>query len=314
VKAGRTPTVLSEIPKREDSLFKSFAEMEKVISALANRDAIKIFYAAGGGIRSSTEAIKELGLTQKRYYTHLRNLTEAGLIQKGEEAYQQTTLGKICYKLGEAFRNALSQRDRLDLVDRLGKAKNISIEETEEIMRAILKQANIGLDGRLTDFVGPVRVADTWEKVVNDVGEHLERAQESVYFASPYFDVRTAEAILRVFQRGVKLYGLYGSKEGLLEKAQIVMRTFVSQPQMLKSLFKLMASPDLNIRTVDLPYSFMVVDKKYGMIEVTKPYTNAFSMAFFFHDEKLCGRLIETFEMLWQRGSQMDTFFNKFRK
>ncbi|MEM2936221.1 MAG: hypothetical protein QW231_03495, partial [Candidatus Bathyarchaeia archaeon] len=86
MKAGRIPTVLSEIQKKEDSLFKSFAEMERVISALANQDAIKIFYAAGEGIRSSTEAIKKLGLTQKRYYTHLRNLTEAGLIQKGEEA------------------------------------------------------------------------------------------------------------------------------------------------------------------------------------------------------------------------------------
>jgi len=294
----------SQILKKEDSQFKSFAEMEKVISALANQDAIKIFYAAGEGIKSSTEAIKELELTQKRYYTHLRNLLEAGLIQKGEEAYQQTTLGKICHKLGEAFQNALSQRDRLDLVDRLGKAKNISIEETEEIMRAILKQTNISSDSRLTDFTGPVRIADTWEKVVADVVEYMDKAKESVYFATTSFDGRVAESCLRAAQRGVKLNFLT-DKETISNKLQML-RMLLSEPKTLKFFFEYLSSPDFRIRFLDIPYSFIVVDQKYSMIEVTHPYTHAFSMAFLFHNEKLCERLIATFEAMWRRGQEME--------
>jgi uncharacterized protein YbaA (DUF1428 family) len=306
--------ITSEIRKKEDSQIKSFVEMEKIISALANVDALKVFYAAGEGIKSSTEAIKTLGLTQKRYYTHLRNLMEAGLIEKSGETYQHTTLGKISHKMGEAFQNALSQRDRLDLVDRLGKAKNISIEETEEIMRAILKQANIGSEGRLTDFTGPVRVADNWEKVVYDVEEYLDKAQDDVYFATRYFDIRTAEAIMRTFQRGVKFYALWGSKEPFIEKAKMVMRTVIFNPKMLKSFFKFLSSANLNMRIVDIPYTFIVVDKKYAMIEVAKPYTHAFSMAFFFHNEKLCERLIETFEMLWKKGTEVGSLLDMISK
>jgi len=296
--------ITSEIQKKEDSLFKSFAEMEKVISALANVDAIKIFYAAAEGIKSSTEAIKEMDLTQKRYYTHLRNLTEAGLIEKGEEAYQHTMLGKICYKLGEAFKNALSQRDRLDLADRLGKAKNISIEETEEIMRAILKQANIGSDGRLTDFLGPVRVADSWEKVVHDTMEYIEKTKEIAYLATQYFDARTIEAVVRAAQRGVRLNCLIGSKETVTLSMQML-RVTLGTPNLVKFFFDFVRSPQIRVRYVDLPYTFFVFDGKYAMVEIVQPYTKAFSLAFFFHNEKLAGRLIENFEALYRRGSDL---------
>jgi len=299
VKAGRTPTVLSEIQKKEDSLFKSFAEMEKVISALANQDAIKIFYAAGEGIKSSTEAIKTLGLTQKRYYTHLRNLTEAGLIQKSEEAYQHSTLGKICYKLGGAFKNALSQRDRLDLVDRLGKAKNISLEETEEIMRAILKQANIS-----PGVIIPVKMYDTFEQVVKEINDHLENAENTGYFATKYFDSRTIEACMRASQRGVQFKVLLDKSLsiGMREKMKFL-STLFSDLRMLKHIFDFDRMFNESARYVDLPYTFIVIDAKHGMIEITNPLTNKFYVAFFFQDEKVCERLLENFRMLWERGS-----------
>ena len=303
MKAGRTPTILSEIPKREESLFKSFAEMEKVISALANVDALKVFHAAGKGIESSTEAIKELGLTQKRYYTHLRSLMEAGLIQKSEEAYQQTTLGKICDKLAEVFQNALSQRDRLDLLDRLGKAKNISLEEAEEIMRAILRQANIS-----PDVISPVKMCDNWEQVVKETNDYLEKAKETVYFATKYIDIRTVEALMRAIQRRVEFQSILDKSlytDSIKGKIKFMV-TMLSHPTMVKSFYDFASVAKETTRIIDLPYTFFVIDAKYGMIEITNPLINTFYVAFFFQSEDICKKLIDNFSMLWKRGAIME--------
>jgi hypothetical protein len=49
----------------------------------------------------------------------------------------------------------------------------------------------------------------------------------------------------------------------------------------------------------------VVVDRKYSMVEVAKPFTKSFSLGFFFHNEKLSERLIESFDVLWEKGSEV---------
>ena len=307
------PIQVTEV-QREDSQAKAFAELEELFSAAASVDAIKIFFAAKNGIKSSTQAINELDLTQKKYYTHLKRLIDAGLVERNDGAYRHTTLGKICFKLTEALITATSQKDRLDLVDRLTKAKNITVEETEEIMRTILKDTNIVPGERISDILGPVRMADTWEKVVQDVTEYINQAEENVYFATQYLDTKVVEAIFGASNRGVKLNFLISDKNQISSGMKILISSLFTNPKALKSLFSMLTSPVLQVRTVDIPYTFIVVDRKVAMVEVTKPFTKAFSLAFFFHNEKLCERLIESFNILWDHGTEIGKLFDGFMK
>jgi len=277
-------------------------EIEKILTSLANRDAINIFKEAKNGITSSTKAIKELKLTQKRYYTRLGQLIEAGLIEKNEDAYQQTLFGKLCFSLGEKFQEAIIHRDRLDLMDRLNKSSSISQEETKQISRALSTGSIGGLTE--TDLISNVRVAHSYERLVSDVIEYVNNAKEKIYFATKYFDVRVSEACLRTLEKGVEMVFLSGDPEEVTNRIN-VLRTMITNPKMLQFFFTFIISPDFKVRYVELPYTFIVIDGKDAMIEVTKPYTEAFSMAFFFSDEKLSERLIETFEALWKRGSDM---------
>ncbi len=282
-------------------------ETKEILSSLSNVDSLKIFQMAKDGIQSSTKTIKELKLTQKRYYTRLNQLIKAGLIEKNMNTYKHTILGKICFKMGETFNDLLLNRDQLDLMDRLNKSKSLSLEETKEIARAISKGS---MESFGESLISDVRVADTYEKLVNDVIEYIEKAEEKVYFATKYFDVRVSEALLRSIKKGIEMTFLSGDKEDVANRVK-VLRTMISKPRMLKFFFEFINSPDFRVRYVELPYTFIVIDGKYAMIEVTKPYTNAFSMAFFFNDEKLCEKLIETFEMLWKRGSDMTEILDK---
>jgi len=290
--------ITSEIQKKEVSQLKSFAEMEKVISALANQDAIKIFYATGEGIRSSTEAIKRLGLTQKRYYTHLRNLMEAGLIQKGEEAYQHTMLGYICYKLGEAFESALTRRDRLELMDKLKKSKSISLTEREEIAHAILKDNIISFADLFGGGMGSVGIVQTFEDIKVGVRRLIEKAEKNIYLATRYTDPSVTETILNCVNRGVEMYFLDGDKKNLSSKMQML-RLVLSNPGKIRLFYQLLHSPNVHAKYADLPYGFIVVDGKYVGIEIVKPQSDEFFIGLFFENETLARKIVEVFDVLY---------------
>lgn len=297
----------SETSEKEE-LSSTFAEMEGILSSLANQDALKIFRAARDGIASSTKTIKELGLTQKRYYTRLNELMKSGLIEKNEDAYQHTMLGKLCYQLGEVFGKALGQRDRLDLLDKLKRSKTITLEETKTIAQALSTGGASGLSG-VESLVGSVRMVDSYEQLVQETVGLLEKAEKEVYFATQYYDFRVVEAFLRAMKRNIKFSMLYSVKDPA-ERLQTVMRMLLSHPALLKSFIEVLKSPDLKLRLAELPYTFLVVDRKYAMIEIAKPYTEAFSVAFILESGNICEKFVETFNSLWRRGSKVDSLLD----
>jgi len=301
--APSTPITKVEKEGSQDEILK---HLERIFSAGSSLDALKIFYAAEKGIESSTQAIKELNLTQKRYYTNLKRLIDVGLVEKIDGKYAHTTLGKIVYKLMEALKGALDQKDKLELVDRLLKAKSLSVEETEEIMRAILKDANIIPGERITDILGPVRMADTWEKVVQDTIEYIRKAEDTIYFASSYFDVRVSEAIAKACERGVKTYLLTSRKEDIKKRLREALSSLLINPHAFKTFLSLLNTSNLKVRYVpEIPYSFFIIDEEVAMVEVKLPYSQSFALSLFFYNRRLCKKFMEAFSPLWERGINM---------
>jgi len=274
--------------------------LEKVLSALAHSDAIKIFNEALNGIESSTRVIKKLGLSQKRYYTRLNELIKAGLITKEGEVYKLTMFGKLCYKMGERFVEVLGKYDKIALMEKIRQSKSLSLEEVDSLSRILAKDIIDTFD--VTSILEFVRVADTWEKVVDYTVEYLDKAKEAVYFATQYFDIRVVEAFIRALRRGVKMIVLNGELESFTSRMQIV-RSMIFNPKALHFFIETLNSPDFQYRFVELPYTLMVVDSKHSMVEIAKPYSKTFSLAFFFSSEKLSRKLIESFNALWKHAT-----------
>ncbi len=65
----------------------AFGSMVEILDALGNQDALSIFIYVEKGMTSSKLAIQELGLTQKRFYSRLKELIEVGLIEKNAGGY-----------------------------------------------------------------------------------------------------------------------------------------------------------------------------------------------------------------------------------
>jgi len=274
----------------------------EILSSLANTDSLKIFLACHEGIESSTRTIEEIGLTQKRYYTWLKRLIDAGLVEKRENAYAQTMLGKFCHRLGTALSNAVERRDQLELADKLMKADTFSTKDKEEILHTISKSDLIGI-ASLSDIVHEVKMVGDHDDLIGDIVEFIGNAKESVYIAVSGADARVLDAVASAVERGVKLSFLASEEKQLSEDMQ-TMRMILT-PAMVKTMQKLISSKGISVRLAEnLPYSFYVVDEEYGVLELQYPEYDGFCVGFDFRNEMFCRELVSAFNSLYEKGNE----------
>lgn len=279
----------------------NLVELKEILAALANEDAIKIFMTARRGIVKSTKTIQELGLTQKRYYSRLKELMEAGLVEKRDNTYQHTTTGMICYTLGKSFNSALDQRDRLDLVDRLRRSKSISQEETKQILQALSPR---GLVSTLEagESINPVKMFEEHESLVSELIALIKSAEKRIYLAAYDPDVRVMEILIKAVQRKIDLSLLTGESQKLSERIQIL-RTILN-PSIAHVVLKLLQSQELKVKHGDIPFNFCVIDETFALIELSDPLTNGFHVGFTLESHSMCRKLVKTFNSLYQKAEE----------
>jgi len=283
-------------------------DMEKVLSSLANEDALKIFHEAKDGITNSTETIEKLGLTQKRYYARLKPLIEAGVMQKTEKGYNLTFLGKIIYEiLYRKLGRTLESRDRIALIDRLNKAESLSKEEKEQISAAIsVKDKIIGYSD-LFGGIKPVEIVWSYDEVMDVIASLIGKANSRILLASRYMDSRAFEPIIQACKRGVEMYVLDGDESNFLAKMQLL-RLIFSSPKQVKQIIDILGSSDkLKIRYANLRYSFAVIDGENCALEIVDPASNKFLFGLIINNKEISSRFMHAFNDLYEK-SELDPF------
>lgn len=273
-------------------------ELVKILNALGNEDTLAIFIYAADEIHSSQQAIRTLGLSSKRYYSRIKDLLDTKLITKEKGAYRHTALGKYFYKLEAGLETVLENRDRLELINEIGKAGTLSREEAQGIADAL------SINNLIGDSIGHAKIVDTFEKAVYNVINFIDSAEESIHFASKYADIRVSEACINAIGRGVEAFFVVENQEQYANALKIL-KPMIMNPKYLKIVVQYLRAPQMNVKHIDLPYTFLVVDEKKSMIEVPKPFTNKFSLSIFFENENFSRKLVENFNALWERGSEV---------
>jgi len=290
-------------------------DMERILSSLASEDALKILHEAKDGITSSTEIIKKLGLTQKRYYAKLKLLIETGLIEKTDKGYNLTFLGKIIYEiLYRKLEKMLENKDRIALIDRLNKAKSLSKEEKEQIASSIsIKEKIVGYSATLSGLK-PVEVIRSFKDLIKLVIALLENANEEILFASRYTDASIVESFLNAFKRGLKIFCLWGDKKEFSQRINLL-RILLTNPGVIRNIRELLDSPNVKLRYADLPYSFAVIDRKFVIFEVVN-IDGSFLYGFFFDNEEISETFVHIFHELYEKGEKdpfAQLFMTKFK-
>ena len=277
------------------------SKMREIIDALSHEDAIKIFIYAKDGITNSTMAIKKLGLTQKRYYTRLKQLLEAGLLEKREDGYWHTVLGNILYQMGKGFKTLIEQKDRLELANRLRKTKTLTLEEKKRLMSLITPSQAEGISS-LADLINPVRMDDNYEELVKAMISMIDQAEESMCLVSKYRDVRVIEAMSRALQRGINIR-ILGEEQGIAERLNML-RALLS-PKIVSVFLKVAKELSSLIRKTHVSYSFMVIDEKWAVVEVPHPSKETFYLGFIFQNAAVCKKLTTIFNEMWEKAGKI---------
>jgi len=279
----------------------SLNAVAQVLSALNSPDALKIFMSSENGISSSTRTIKELGLTQKRYYVWLKRLIAAGLIEKRDGVYQHTLLGQVCQRLGTALQGTLIQGERLKLAEKLLTSNILSPTEQHNILRSI---SGNGLYGTIdiTDILSNVRTIVNYDVFIEEVVKMIDDTKESAYLATNKVDLRVSNSTFRIIDRGVKLYFL-SVEMGFSENIELL--RMIMNPSSMGLIRRLLTSRELNIKVIkNLAYCFIVTDDENGILELPHPISQEFYVAFRFKNTYLCKKLIEVFNSLYETAKE----------
>jgi len=269
-------------------------ELSTIFRLLSKPDALKILYLAGTGIKNSTYAMEELGLTQKTYYYRLKELLAADLVKKVDGVYRQTALGRIMYdRFLPAMGKTYDAREELELI--------VYLEGTElenGVRRFIEDKLEIPSFAESTK----IKLLRDYEALAIEVIDLYDSAEESVLLASNYVDVRVIEAFLRAVDRGVTNRVIMGKNRQSSKIQNLRMMLSVTFAKAVINYTSNTEEIKNTVRFAELPYTFCVVDGHHNIIEFSNPLNDTFIVSLSIDDRIIGERLTEFYNTLWEAG------------
>lgn len=276
----------------------------KLFDIFSNLDALKIFLYAQNGIENSKRVMKELELTPKRYYTRLKELMEIGVLERGGKGYRYTPLGEALYQLGYYLYNVLEHKEKLKLIGDLRDSKILEPHEMERVLE-IFSEDSEGLELVLKslgmiDETENIEKIDNFDKLAERLAEDIKFAEDYIYLASRYLDMRVIEACMKAMKRKVEVKVLL-SEEHLSNKLNKL--RFLLTPILLKMAIEIISSFKIQnfLRKRKISYSFCIIDEKICLFEFPPFMEGNFSIAFRVVDKYIAEKFKEYFEELWNK-------------
>jgi len=273
----------------------------KIMEALSNEDAVNLFFYAEKGIVSSTEAMRSLGLSQKRFYTRLKILLDAGLLEKTDEGYRHTFMGTLVHKLGLSLLRIIENKEQLEVLNSIQKDKTLSPEQTSQIVSALSIELP-SLD------MGNVKIISNFEDFVSTTIDIVNNAEKCIHIATQYIDGRVVEASIDVMNKGIEVKAIIDKMDQFTELFKLAFSLFKS-PSLIKSFYNFLKNPITQIRLYKIPYTFMIIDNEKSMIEIKNLITGEFAFAVYILNKHFSLKLVNIFESIWEVSSDFKEKF-----
>jgi len=297
----------------------AFGSMVNILDALGNQDALSIFIYVEKGMTSSKHAIQELGLTQKRFYSRLKELIDVGLIEKDEGGYHYTTLGRVFSKIGYSLLDVLENREQFELLEKLMDSSSFSSSDFNKISSMVSKGSSdaSGIFNMifLSEKQGKVEVLPSYEKLVEKLVERVQEVEGSIYLASRYLDNKVIDSMMKATKKGIPTKVLM-AKEHLEDKVNKIQ--LLLSPGLIMSMLEFFSDPNLDeiMRDGVVPFSFAIVDREHCFFELPSFGNNDFTIAFYVVDNEIGDKFTKMFSTLWETADKksIPRFFQMLNK
>ena len=272
-----------------------------IFSTFANLDTMQIFMLAEKGISNSNKAIKDLGLTPKRYYSRLKELVDSDLLEKVNGVYMYTPVGELLHTLGLSLLNLIDNKQKIGLLMDLSKSDAFSADERQQINSMILGKDHTGsLFGSILPGLPHEKIEkiSTYKSLVETLAHDVASSKKSILLASRYFDLWVIDECLKARERGNELRVLI-SKETISKKMNML-RMMLS-PRILLKVIEMSNGNNVNdvLREIDLSFSFCIIDGRKCFFEFPS-VGGEFSIAFKLDDGETSTKFTQLFNSVWE--------------
>jgi len=273
---------------------------EDIFSTLADKLSMNIITAASRGLKSNSKGLTDQ--SKKQYYSRLKRLVDAGLLEKQESLYKLTTFGSLVYENHfKTMEKIVPNYWQIKSIDVLKSRNDFPLEKKENIISEYIATSPLRESVNATQLTSYCTV-NRFEQLIPEVMKVLDNAENEVYFATRYYDPHVSNMVFKKFSQGVTIRILDGNPDQISveNRLEAIIRTPPNREtaEMVKKLVK-SSGFDLK-RLPALPLSFIVVDGiqvVYETINFANPdqFTVAVSK---YDDSYFAQRFIEYFKLL----------------
>ncbi len=271
-------------------------ETSNILVILSKYDALKIFLECIEGIEADTNAADRLGLTKKQYYTRLKQLVDAGLIEKSKGKYVHTTLGKLIYdKAIRMLFDHVKNSKKLLMVDVLKSSGKFDMEEIYRLLQIKTEE-------------NKARIYMDYNHLIEYLASMMSNAKSEVCYVTRHFNEVIVGKTIELGRKGVSIRILVDKSliDKYIREYADIQRTNGHELERLKMFMDPFYPDKFDRKIVEVPFSFVVIDSKYVGIELVNSYNpERFYAGVYVEDVYIARQIKELFNELYNRADIM---------
>jgi len=287
---------------------------QNLFSILSHNETLEMFAMAKDGLKISPSIIDKLDISPKAYYRALKQLKNAGLVEKrkgkaGMIMYFHTTFGSIVYHRNVVEMEQYAENlQKMQMVDTLKSAEKFSeadiLKLTQEIMHnippAIFKSVNNNID-----------IIMSFDEVIQKLLERIDYCKSEILVSTRICPEIVINKLLEKSKLGVKVK--------VVADIDLVKEYFRSQEKFVDSLNSknpieerkcIVANPwypddTINRRIADIPFGIIILDNsEVGIEMVNSNNPGEFCGGIFIRDQRIAMIMTEYYQQIWEKASE----------
>jgi predicted transcriptional regulator len=293
----------------------------KLLSIISKTDNFRLFLAAKDGVRINFTTLARMKLSRKRYYKALKQLRDAGLIEKFKGVYSHTSFGRIVYQ-----RNIIEPVEyskyikEMQVVDNI-KGSNLKVTEDklvsffEKLMGIKNNVASSAIDATASatittdtiDTSRKVEIVRTYEEMVSLLLKCVDLCKDEILIATRVSPEVIINRILQKCKLGVHVKVL-ADTDLIKEYFKVHNIDMVGLKNLDKNAaerINVIGNPwypekNVNRKICKIPFGVIIIDgKEVGIEVIDRTDPKKFNMGILLRDETASRVMKEYYEKLW---------------
>jgi hypothetical protein len=217
-------------------------------------------------------------------------------VEKVDGVYVYTMLGSILFEMGMQMEKLLLNKEKLEILNTVKQSTKLSDRERQELMQLF----EIDIVGRSKE----VTMIDSFDELVSITVKAINEAKRSIFIATQYIDNRVVDTCFKAVQRGIEARVLVSEMDQISSALKILF-SLLTNPNQISMLNSFLNSPEIQMRSVKLPYTFIIMDAEQCIIEIKDQVKNDFKFAFLITDERTSKKMINIYESFWESSEDL---------